>query len=141
MIHNMYRIYFMEKSKDELVQQLQVIQKEIDEYQRIINQLQTQVDTEQSEIDSTEKELKELKDNDEWWDIQRINGTENMYKDKNGRTFSENYMYRIHVTYGIIAKKKLEPIQERLYILRNRYLRFAVNEHARLTTELAKLET
>lgn len=136
----MYRTHFMAKTKDELVQQLQVIQKEIDEYQRIINQLQTQVDTEQSEIDSAEKELK---DNEEWWDIQRINGTENMYKDKNGRTFSENYMYRIHVTYGIIAKKKkkLEPIQERLNIIRNRYLLFAVNEHARLTTELAKLET
>lgn len=97
------------------------------------------MDTEQSEIDSAEKELK---DNEEWWDIQIINGTENMYKDKNGRTCFENYMYTIHVTYGIIAekKKKLEPIQERLGILRNRYLRHAVNEHARLTAELAKLE-
>lgn len=139
MIHNMYRTHFMAKTKGELVQQLQVIQKEIDEYQRIINQLQTQVDTEQSEINSTEKELKY---NEEWWDIHRTNGTENMYKDKNGRTCFENYMYTIHVTYGIIAKKKkkLEPIQERLGILRRRYLRNAVNEHARLTVELTKLE-
>lgn len=127
-------------SKDELVKRLQVIQKDIDEYQGIISQLQAQVDTEQSEINSAEKELK---DNEEWWDIQRINGTENTYKDKNGRTFYENYMYTIHVTYGILAekKKKLEPIQERIGILRRRYLRIAVNEHTKITSELTKLDT
>lgn len=100
--------------------QIEHLASDIKDIKDIINELDTQIKKLQSEINSAVEEKDEL---------QSI--------DKNG--LANYYIYKFTVNNVIREKKKkLESIEERFYILSNRYLKHAVNEHTKLTNKLEK---
>lgn len=102
--------------------QIERLTSDIKDIKDIINELDTQIKKLQSEINSAEQE------NDE---LQSI--------DKNG--LANYYIYKFTVNNVIREKKKkLESLEERFYILSNRYLKHAINEHTKLMSFLHTFE-
>ena len=98
--------------------QIERLVSDIKDIKDIINELDTQIKKLQSEINSAEQE------NDE---LQSI--------DKNG--LANYYIYKFTVNNVIREKKKkLESLEERFYILSNRYIKHAINEHTKLMSFL-----